>query len=184
MTYKHQGRQLGLWFTEEPGTQDKGAELGFLSTNSSHPSFTDLSCSQGTHVSLHLPHPWGHRAIRRSMLQASERKPRGGGWNSHEGSQCPTREDGYFEHTCECAYSCIQGCVARDTMRRLRWPWPQSSTAPTEPAELMKEKAFLKDTWSALPCQFFKQECALKKRPGLGTQRTQERNELMGSTST
>lgn len=89
MTYEHQGRQLGLWLTEEPGTQDEGAELGFLSTNSSHPSFTDLNCSQGTQVSLHLPHPRGHRVIRRSMLQTSGRNPRGGGWNSHEGPSAP-----------------------------------------------------------------------------------------------
>lgn len=43
-----QGRQPGLWPPEEPGTQDEGAELGYLSTNFYPPSFTDLSCSQGT----------------------------------------------------------------------------------------------------------------------------------------
>lgn len=60
----------------------------------------------------------------------------------------------------------------RDAMRSLRWLWPESPTAPAEPAELTTEKAFLKQPRSALPCRFFKQEHTLQPRWGLGAQRT------------
>lgn len=87
---KHQGRQLELWFAEDPGARGEGAELGHLSTNSCHPLFTDLICSQGTSVSLYWPHPCGHRFVRCSILQPSGSqhvpcKHRGAWLNSCEG---------------------------------------------------------------------------------------------------
>jgi hypothetical protein len=66
-------------------------------------------------------------------------------------------------HAYEYAHRCTQGCVAGDATRRLIRLWRESSTAPAELAEMMEEKAFLKDTWSldtSLP--ILKQECALK----------------------
>lgn len=69
--YTRHGRRLELWLTGEPGEQGMGTELGELSTYSCYPRFIDLSCSQGTSIALHWPHPCGHRVVRCSTLQAS-----------------------------------------------------------------------------------------------------------------
>lgn len=88
--YMHRGGWLELWLAEEPGARGKGAELGYLSTNSCHSLFTDLSCSQGTCVSLHWLPPCGRRVVRGSTLQASRSQhvvpcKHRDWWNSHEG---------------------------------------------------------------------------------------------------
>lgn len=71
---RHTRAMAGGWnFGLLGSLENKAWELSWerYPTYSCYPWFIDLSCSQGTSVALHWPHPCGHRVVRCSTLQAS-----------------------------------------------------------------------------------------------------------------